>query len=116
MFKFKTLPAIIYAVMLLASSAFAVENKPCKILTSPPDYLTMNVVVNDVGSAFYPNSKVGSGFVSFPTAYTDFYNSVKETIQGYCNKYDSKGAVNMSIKFDVTDNGYYFTAQYDVFK
>ena len=116
MFKFKSLTVIVSVVMLLSSSAFAVEDKPCKMLTSPADYSTMKVVTADAFAGFYPNYKSGSGLVPFSDAYVEFYASVKSYAQSSCNKYDYKGVVNLSTKFAVTDRGYFFTAQFDLIK
>ncbi|MEI6827081.1 MAG: hypothetical protein WCK54_15895 [Desulfuromonadales bacterium] len=116
MFKFKSLTVIVSVVMLLASSAFAAEkDKPCKMLTSPADYSTMNVVESNYMSGHYPHFE-NSRFVSFSDAHTQFYTYVTDTLQGYCNKYGYKGAVNLSVKFSATEKMYYFTAQFDMFK
>lgn len=109
---------VILAILLFSTIANAADkSKQCNMFTSQPDYKTMTLMVGD---GVWQNIAIVDGktfkYTSFADAYEEFYSNVQKSIQKNCDRYDTKGVVNLKINFATTDKQYLFSAQYDYYK
>lgn len=113
----KALVVILTVSMFSTVATAADKSKQCNMFTSQPDYKTMTLMVGD---GIWQNIPIVDGttfkYTSFSDAYKEFYSDVEKSIKKNCDKYDTKGVVNLKINFATTDKQYLFSAQYDYYK
>ena len=92
--------------------------KQVVILTSPPDYETMEVVGSDAYTV--QQAKVITqphlDYVLFTDAYVEFWEKLKRYVERISSLEKIDGIVNLKIDYAVDKKFYYFTATFDYFR
>jgi len=90
----------------------------CEIHTSPPNLNTMILAPQD---GWYYNEinifQKNLTKISFAEAFLQNDKAVKNYIKDVlCKKLNWQGVVNYNLKWQITDNSYFFTVSFDAFK
>ena len=106
----------LFFILVLISSSQAQAGQ-CFWLTSAPDELSKRAVTGDVLYKQYPKLAMPSGkFISFNDAMRDFTSEMISSIKAKCEEGVVAGVINMSVRHNVTQDGYFISASFDYVK